>query len=396
MLARLPDPVPPAQHEIAASYIGRLATIHGLDINALWRRVTEREASGGMRRVVVPERLAAVTGRTVHALAGALPELRTPQPDWVMFRHQPQPGCHHCDSKHPGGRVTRLLPHHRYVCTRHSVWIGPPDADQPSVSLAGLPEIIGAQRKHLRILRQHGWAATYDALLTAFTFCGHIWTGKEPPENPHHVWHTWDERAHVLIPPETVKKSYSTSRLFAAVYPEAVSVAALLASPHWRRLASGTATERETFYGEISKRIDYPYRSNHDHSDAIAHWADTDAWRPPSNPLVTFRPGRTQGRLPERHRGHGQRQEKSALWFSRTRRNAGRNLLFHNHLKPVLTRAWTPAYEKFEGVIWHSARVDEQMITSTATERKELGGDTAATVGGSQEKLPPSLSADSC
>lgn len=97
------------------------------------------------------------------------------------------------------------------------------------------------------------------------------------PENPHHVWHTWDERARILIPPETVKKSYSTSRLFAAVYPEAVSVAALLASPHWRRLASGTAGERESFYGEISKCIDYPYRSNHDHSDAIAHWADTDA-----------------------------------------------------------------------------------------------------------------------
>ncbi|MCX4905488.1 TnsA-like heteromeric transposase endonuclease subunit [Streptomyces sp. NBC_00878] len=37
------------------------------------------------------------------------------------------------------------LPHHRYVRTRHSVWIGPPDADQPAVSLPGLPEIADAQ-----------------------------------------------------------------------------------------------------------------------------------------------------------------------------------------------------------------------------------------------------------
>ncbi|MGW3957612.1 hypothetical protein ACWEKM_43610 [Streptomyces sp. NPDC004752] len=372
MLARLPDPIPPAQHEIAASYISRLATLHGLDINAVWLRVTEREASGGMRRVVVPERLAALTGRSVHALAGALPELRDPQPDWTMFRHQPQPGCHHCDTKHIGGKVTRLLPHHRYVCTRHDVWIGPPDADQPSVNLADLPEIADAQRRHLRILHRHGWAATYDALLTAFTFCGHIWTDGEPMTNPCRVEHTWAERAHFLIPPETAKKSYSTSRLFAAVYPEAVSVAALLASPYWRRLASGTTAERERFYREINRRIDYPYKDDHKHSDAIAHWADTDAWRPPSNPLVTYKPGRTHGRLPDRHRGREQRHDKSALWFNRTRRNAGRNLLFHNHVKSVLIRAWTPAYEKFEGVIWHSARVDEQMKVTTTRERQDF------------------------
>ncbi len=334
-LARLPDPVPPARHEIAASYIGRLATLHGLDINAVWLRVTDREASGGMRRVVVPERLAALTGRTVHTLAGALPEL--PQPDWTMFRHQPQPGCHHCDTQHPGGKVTRLLPHHRYVCTRYGVWIGPPDADQPTVSLIDLPEIAEAQYRHLRILHRHGWAVTYDALLTAFTFCGHIGTDGEPMTNPNRVEHTWAERAHFLIPPETTK-SYSTSRLFAAVYPEAISVAALLASPYWRR-----------------------------HRPLGRH----RRLAPSLQPLVTYKPGRTHGRLPDRHRGREQRHGKSALWFSRTRRNAGRNLLFHNHVTAVLTRAWTPAYEKFEGVIWHSARVDEQMKTDTARERQQ-------------------------
>lgn len=93
LLRRLPDPVPPARHEIPVSYIRRLANLHGLDVSDLWVQVTEREKSGGMRRAVVPERLAALTGRSVHALAGAMPELRDPQPDWRMFRHTPRPAA---------------------------------------------------------------------------------------------------------------------------------------------------------------------------------------------------------------------------------------------------------------------------------------------------------------
>ncbi|MEV0847868.1 hypothetical protein AB0J21_18690 [Streptomyces sp. NPDC049954] len=94
-------------------------------------QVTQPACPGAGRRVVVPERLAALTGRSVHALAGAMPELRDPPPNWEMFRHQPQTGCHLCDARHPGGRVVRLLPHHTYVCLRHHTWIGPPDIDHP-------------------------------------------------------------------------------------------------------------------------------------------------------------------------------------------------------------------------------------------------------------------------
>ena len=90
----------------------------------------------------------------------ALPELRRPGPDWQAWRHQPQPGCPRCDARHDGGPVTRLLPHHRYVCTRHRYWIGPPDAGQPATPLG--PELAGivqAQRRHLRLLRRYGPAA---------------------------------------------------------------------------------------------------------------------------------------------------------------------------------------------------------------------------------------------
>ncbi|MGN9788503.1 hypothetical protein ACTMTF_44355 [Nonomuraea sp. ZG12] len=58
LLRTLPDPVPPARHEIPPSYISRLATLHGLDINGLWLQVTQPAYPGAGRRIVVPERLA--------------------------------------------------------------------------------------------------------------------------------------------------------------------------------------------------------------------------------------------------------------------------------------------------------------------------------------------------
>jgi hypothetical protein len=63
------------------------------------------------------------------------------------------------------------------VCTRHRYWIGPPDARQPATPLSpGLADIVQAQWRHLRLLRRHGTAATYDAVLTGFLICGHLWT----------------------------------------------------------------------------------------------------------------------------------------------------------------------------------------------------------------------------
>ena len=122
---------------------------------------------GTRRRAIDPSQLAAITGRPAGHLAWALPELRRPGPDWQAWRHQPQPGCPSCAApdrtgrpggtsrsraaraarrpgpdwqawrhqpqpgcpscaaRHDGGPVIRLLPHHRYVCTRHRYWTAP-------------------------------------------------------------------------------------------------------------------------------------------------------------------------------------------------------------------------------------------------------------------------------
>ncbi|MEW9518389.1 hypothetical protein [Streptomyces tubercidicus] len=180
----------------------------------------------------MPDKLSAATGRPLQHLAGALPELRTPAPDWKLFRHEPQPGCHHCTARHPGGPVVQLLPHHRYVCTRHRIWIGPPDVTDLTTSLDTLPEVVHAQRQHLRILQRHGWAITYDAVLTAILICGQLWSLPETENGD--AWHDWIRRANLLIPPGTSESTFSVSRLCAAVYPEAVALASRLASPYWK------------------------------------------------------------------------------------------------------------------------------------------------------------------
>jgi putative transposase len=96
-------------------------------------------APTGIDYLGLPARIAEITGRTDDHLGLALPELADPGPDWTAWRHQPQPLCPRCDARHDGGPVTRLLPHHRYVCTRHWYWTGPPDAGQPPRSAPSSP-----------------------------------------------------------------------------------------------------------------------------------------------------------------------------------------------------------------------------------------------------------------
>ncbi|MFH9426501.1 hypothetical protein [Streptomyces sp. NPDC017529] len=211
-------------------------------------------------------------------------------------------------------------------------------------------------------------------MLSAFMICAHVWADGRLPGEDFHCWHTWDSRTYTLIPYGHAAKSYSsysTSKLFAAVYPEAIALAPLIASPYWRQRASGSTTEQTGFFTEVSKRVTYPY-NDPGRGDAIVHWAIADSWRPPSKPLTTYTPGRVRGKMSPLHASRVKRHENSVKWYSRISRNQGRTLLFHNHLKPVLLRERTPQYVKWEGTIWHSSRTDDLMKQEVARRRKEL------------------------
>jgi hypothetical protein len=349
----LPVAVPPARHETIASYLARLAALHGLHPAELWQQVSSPRP-GSSRRDIIPGRLAEITGRPVARLGLALPEVSHPGPDWQAWRHQPQPGCPRCDARHDGGPVSRLLPHHRYVCTRHQYWIGPPDAGQRATRLGpDLADIIAAQRRHLRLLRSHGTALTYDAVLTGFLICGHQWD--HAPRGWDTPWHRWNRRAQALIPAGLEETRFSASRIFAAAYPEAVDLASLIASPRWRSLAAGDAAQQQEFITEIGRRLGRPGYQPPEHGDAIAHWIEYDSWQPPSQPRATYPQTRDHGapRPPAVSQQMLQRQERSALFFAVNRRG-GNVILHHRHIQPVLVRDWSPRMDGITATVWAS------------------------------------------
>ena len=352
-LSRLPIAVAPARQETVASYIARLANLHGLHPREIWEQVSSRRP-GAARRDVATDRLSAVTGRPGQHLSRALPELRDPAPEWAAWRHQTQPRCPRCDARHEGGPVTRLLPHHRYVCTRHSYWIGPPDAGQPATPIGWqLADIVSAQRRHLRLVRRYGFAAAYDAVLTGFLICGHLWG--DQPQTHVDAWHRWTMRAEVLIPTGSGPGEFSASRLFAAVYPEAVDIGELVASPAWRRLAAGGAEQQQRFITEIGLRLGRPDYRPPAAGDAIAHWMKFDSGRPPSEPHKVFPGTREHGstRQAKASRQSSDRQDRSAFWF-RMNRRGGSVLLHHRHIRPVLIREWSPPMDGIAATIWQS------------------------------------------
>lgn len=353
-LSRLPIPAGPARYETLTSYLGRLAGLHGMHPLDLWEPLSTPRP-GGRRRDVIPERLAAITGRSVEQLAQALPEMQT-QPEWAAWRHKSQPGCPRCDARHDGGPVARVLPHHRYVCLRHRYWIGPPDIGQPATLITddGLADLVGAQSRHLRLLHTHGAAACYDAVLTGFLICAHIWD-KGWHERWQPVCQRWDHRTHHLIPAGSERAEFSAARVFAAVYPEAILLAELIASPAWRHLAVGDLETQRRFHAEIGRRLANPGYQPPDGGDAIAHWMKYDAPRPPSRPKATFPDGPEHGAItPVKINARSlQRHHKSALWFGRNRRGSG-VILHHRHVWPVLVRDWSTPMDGIQATIWVS------------------------------------------
>lgn len=367
MLARLPIPAGPARHETVRSYLTRLAVLHGLPAGELWNHVaTTKVADRSGRaqgRVVLAERLAVLTGRPAAHLGLALPELRDPSPDWTAWRHQSQPGCGRCDARHDGGPVLLLLPHHHYVCIRHRYWIGPPDAGQPPTPLHDRvsDQMVFAQRRHNRLLAHHSPAAVFDAVLTGFLFCGHLWTQWPQRDHATAAVHRWDQRARWLIPPGTETTSYSTSLLFAAVYPEAVSLAELITDPAWRQRASGDTAGQRMFLTEACHRLGRAVPDlDNKRADAIRHWMIFDSHRPSSRPDKTFPETRECGatRPANPNSASRERTQREARWFA-VKRCGGSSILHHRHLRPVLVREWAAQMAGMTATISASASLHD-------------------------------------
>jgi hypothetical protein len=191
-------------------------------------------------------------------------------------------------------------------------------------------------------------------VLTGFLICGHRWD--QPAHEPEYAQLDWDDRAVELIPHDTAETSFSTSRLFAATYPEAVKLAALIGSLHWRRLAASSLDGQQRFAREIGRRLGQSDYRPKVAKDPMAHWIDDDCWRPPSLPRTTYRTQRGFGghTIPKVNQHSIDRHQRSARWFARNRLG-GRGILYHRHVGPVLARDWSRRMELFIGTVDASA-----------------------------------------
>ena len=268
---RLSVPVPPARDETIASWLHRLAAVHGLNTGDLRAhlRIGRAATDGGMPGLVF--RLASVTGYPPGNLAWALPELRVPEPDWRSLRHLAQRACPRCTARHQGGPVRRLFAHYEYLCTRHGYWIGPPDPsrdDSLTLLAARLPELPAAQRTLRRTRRRHGWAAAFDATAAATSICIDL----RFRAVHHPLWMRWERRLDLLLP-----AGYQRSMFMAVIFPEVAALTAVLTDPDKQALtADGAPAGIDGLLHAAQHALDCADPPNrHDLGDALRTWLGT-------------------------------------------------------------------------------------------------------------------------
>jgi len=124
-------------------------------------------------------------------------------------------------------------------------------------------------------------------VLTGFLICGHLWT--DWPGEWSAPWQRWTRRVEILIPPGCESTQFSAARIFAAAYPEAVTLFSLTASPAWRSLAAGGLAQQQQFITAIGQRLGRPGYQPAPAMDGIAAtiWASQTVLPPDRLNLAT-------------------------------------------------------------------------------------------------------------
>jgi hypothetical protein len=236
----LPRPVTPVTGEVLISYLTRLAHANHLTLTEVlavlpsWfsTKISNRD-DRAQHHMLIPaaaealRALAHLTGTTPAGLARALPAFGT------AGTHSPvraTTACHRCAARHGIHQPVPVhLPAHHKVCTRHGIWLS--DAGQPQLDLAACPEIITAQHQASRLLRR----CTPQELMLAYQAAA---TAIPPwPASPAAIPLHWRHR---LLTLQTVNHHHGTptdhdAYTHAAIYPDAVAIAAAALRPHRSR-----------------------------------------------------------------------------------------------------------------------------------------------------------------
>ena len=257
----LPRTCRPAPDETTGSYLLRLAAAN---------RVTGPDLIGyltaGMSQSIAKVTLAALaaaSGQPPVVLAYALPELRAQYPGQHSLALQGRtlpakpntvrPACRRCAAVRTAAeRIDMWYRHEHTVCLRHLLWTGP-GAGHPrdQVDLAAHPDIVHAQVRHRRLIREHG----HGIVRTAYHTAREIWETL--------IYRGWGVPC--ALARDTRLRGQSSfghqdcprdPAHHAVAYPEAVTLTGLLASPHWRPFAtSASAADRDRFRAEFQRRL---------------------------------------------------------------------------------------------------------------------------------------------
>jgi hypothetical protein len=258
----LPRTCRPAPDETTGSYLLRLAAVNRVTGPDLIGYLTAG-TSQSIAKVTLAA-LATVSGQPPLVLAYALPELRPQYPGQhhvaLHGRTLPakpnvvRPACRRCTAtRTAAGRIDMWYRHEHNVCLRHLLWIGPGAGDpRNQADLAAHPDIVRAQVRHRRLIREHGHGIVHTAYHTA-----------------REIWETLTYRGWGL--PAAIARDMPLPGRFghqdwpadardpvhcAATYPEVITLTGLLVSPHWRPFAmSASAADRDRFRAEFQCRL---------------------------------------------------------------------------------------------------------------------------------------------
>lgn len=157
----LPYSVAPLGAETLSSYLRRLTDQNLL--RPLWLSTMAHRRSFTVA-------LVGLTGRSERSLVSALPELRgdTVLQKWphlvgqVSANAGTRPACTHCAASrtdHDRAVVTMFASHEQLICHTHHRWIGSRQlrcAVNEQFSLRSCPDILAANIRHRRLIRQYG------------------------------------------------------------------------------------------------------------------------------------------------------------------------------------------------------------------------------------------------
>ena len=264
---RLPIPAPPALNEATESYLRRLAHLNHIGLTEIKTHLGLHPNNG--TETLPPaslKRLAVVTGYTSDQLIRVLPELDRRYLDPTLFSLTRRTLCTGCTRRHRGGQPWGFYPEHVHLCVKHRLWVVGRDYDRRGLlDVSTVPDVLTTQRKHRRLAQQYGTLATGYAVRVARD----IWDNLT--QMP---FHTSVQRIMASFTTNRTRFMIDEPEYLAATYPAVIDTAALLVSPHWRRIAANPST-RETFYREAGQRLldtNHPYRPGR--GDPLADWID--------------------------------------------------------------------------------------------------------------------------